>query len=276
MDGLQATQEIRQFDPETPIIIVSSVQDPSWSSRARSVGANGLFAKPVTLAMVFAMLEDHTSEEEAASRRRRVSDPVVVGFNRDDEGVFGEHQFSESELGHSFHMAVWNGDRDLVRFLLKDQAELVNWADPTSGNCALHLAARIGDEIMLQLLLDAGAHPNQVSNKGYNAMHVAAWSGFLSCVTLLEGKGCDALQKVERALSSAMLFLFVPHVFAFSRLEALVFLTWPAWKSVLILQKKALFNVTSKLACLRSPKRHESFELVPSQHRILLDGDRGH
>jgi CheY-like chemotaxis protein len=198
MDGLDATREIRQFDPETLILVVSSVQDPSWASRARVAGANGLFAKPVTLTMVFAMLEDHSERDNP--RNRRVSDPVVFGFgvSREDfDAPVSERECSENEVGHSFHVAVWKGESDVVRFFLGKWPELVDWLDPTTGNGALHLAARSGNVILLELLLDTGADPNQCSKKGYNAMHVAAWSGFLPCVKALEDRGCDIFHKVS-------------------------------------------------------------------------------
>jgi hypothetical protein len=195
MDGLDATREIRQFDPETPILIVSAVQDPTWSARARAAGANGLFAKPVTLTMVFAMLEDHSERDNP--RNRRVSDPVVFGLGASSEDLFGERDCSEIEMGQSFHLAIWKGENDVVRFFLQKWPELASWLEPTTGNSALQLAARSGNVVLLDLLLGAGADPNQCSQKGYNAMHVAAWSGFLPCVKVLEEKGCDIFHKVR-------------------------------------------------------------------------------
>jgi CheY-like chemotaxis protein len=211
MDGLDATREIRQFDPQTPILIVSVVRDPFWSARARAAGANGLFAKPVTLAMVFAMLKDHS--EKGNQRNRRVSDPVVFGFgmlNEDD--LVSERECSEGELGHSFHLAVWKGMSDEVRFFLEKWPLLVKWLDPTTGNGALHLTARSGNVFMLEQLLGAGADPNQCSQKGYNAMHVAAWSGFLPCVKVLEEKGCDVFHKVRGKYALFALVLYAVSV----------------------------------------------------------------
>ncbi len=201
MDGLDATRQIRQFDPETPIVVVTAVQDPAWAARARAAGANGLFAKPVTLTMVFAMLEDYSERDNP--RNRRVSDPVVFGFGANDDlyAPVSERECSENELGQSFHLAIWKGESDVVRFFLRKWPLLVDWLDPTNGNGVLHLAARSGNVTMLELLLDAGADPNQCSQKGYNAMHVAAWSGFLPCVQVLEERGCDIYHKVREEYS---------------------------------------------------------------------------
>jgi CheY-like chemotaxis protein len=240
MDGLDATREIRQFDPETPILIVSAVQDPSWSARARAAGANGLFAKPITLPAVFAMLEDHSEKDNP--RSRRVSDPVIFGFgaSNDLDDLMSERDCSEIEMGQSFHLAIWKGEIDVVRFFLGKWLQLIDWLDPTTGNGALHLAARSGNVIMLELLLGAGADPNQCSQKGYNAMHVAAWSGFLSCVEVLEEKGCAIFHKVRGIY---IFMLLVSQTFLSSLCVGLMSLTWPVWRLSHTLQRRASFSM---------------------------------
>jgi ankyrin repeat protein len=201
VDGFEATRKIREFDPQTPIFVISAVDDPAWPSRAREAGSNGIFVKPVSLEMIAKMLEDH--REVIPPKNRKVSDPCTYGLLESIDVMV----VSPDAAGHAIHAAVWKNDIDGVMQLLIDDPSLVNWTDfDNNGHSPLHLAARIGSEKMLEMLIEFGADVNICTRKGYNAMHVAAWSGFLSCVKLLQAKGCDSTKVVFFVSSSNVCF----------------------------------------------------------------------
>ncbi len=201
VDGFEATRKIREFDPQTPIFIISAVDDPVWPSRAREAGSNGIFVKPVSLEMVAKMLEDH--REVIPPKNRKVSDPCTYGLLESIDVMV----VSPNAAGHAIHAAVWKNDIDGIMQLLIDDPSLVNWTDfDNNGHSPLHLGARIGSERMLEMLIEFGADVNICTRKGYNAMHVAAWSGLLSCVKLLQAKGCDSTKVVCFCLFFKCLF----------------------------------------------------------------------
>jgi hypothetical protein len=200
LDGFEASQLIRSFDPFTPIIIMSAVGNPSWLSRARSVGANGFMAKPFTAEMIVKVLA-----KAEPPKGRRMSDPCV----QDVEFFAACEMWPTSErLGPSFHSAIWNNDAVSAKSLLKLMPTLVDWSDPSIGNCPLHIAARLGNADLVQFLIDAKANVNKCSHKGYNALHVAAWADSVPCVELLLSAGCDINQKVPLYFLFCLLKLF--------------------------------------------------------------------
>ncbi len=222
MDGFEATKSIRGFDKTTPVIIVSAVNTPDWHSRAKAAGAQGLLTKPVTTEMVTEMLKGVDARPWA--HVRRISDPCAVP----PADFFALASLpSQERLGNALLAAVWNGDLAGVkvafhlclcaRFLtplsrqaiLAESPELIDFSDPGTKNFALHIAARVGNEAIVGALLDAGADPSRFSLKGYTALHVAAWSGFLPCVKLLVEGGCNLQHKVSFSASSLLFSLTV-------------------------------------------------------------------
>ncbi len=193
MDGFDCTREIREFDDQTSIFIVSAVEDPEWALRARSVGANGFFVKPITSDAVSKMLTGREGVN-LLEVSRKVSDPCLPEIQL---ASADEKKPSQDDLGRAVFAALWNEDEGAVRSLLKEVPSLLNWSDPLTGNTLLHLAARASNAAIMGLLLDLGANVNLCSQKGYNAMHVAAWIGSLACVMLLEERGCSVTQLVR-------------------------------------------------------------------------------
>ena len=59
------------------------------------------------------------------------------------------------------------------------------------GDTALHLAAKNGNDVTVQLLVRNGADVNAVNNVGNAALHVAANRGYASIVEHLVSKGAD-------------------------------------------------------------------------------------
>jgi CheY-like chemotaxis protein len=209
IDGFEATKSIRAFDRATPIIIVSAVNTPDWHSRAKAAGAQGLLTKPVTTEMVAEMLKG--VDARPWSHVRRISDPCALPA----ADFFALASLPAQErLGNALLAAVWNEDLAGVQSMLAESPELIDFSDPGTKNFALHIAARVCNEAIVGALLDAGADPNRFSLKGYTALHVAAWSGFLPCVKLLvEGgsnlqhKVCDSLCSFSYLLSPLLLSL---------------------------------------------------------------------
>ena len=85
--------------------------------------------------------------------------------------------------------AAMNGNRDAVRALLKDGAD-VNTTQ-ADGMTALHWAAQKGDVDMAQMLLRAGARANAVTRYGVTALSLACANGSAEMVAALLAGGAD-------------------------------------------------------------------------------------
>jgi ankyrin repeat protein len=143
------------------------------------------------------------------SHVRRISDPCA----QPTADFFALATLPAQErLGNALLVAVWNEDLAGVKSILAEAPELIDFSDPGTKNFALHIAARVCNEAIVGALLDAGADPNRFSLKGYTALHVAAWSGFLPCVKLLVEAGCNLQHKVGKNFS-----LFFPAQFLSER-----------------------------------------------------------
>jgi CheY-like chemotaxis protein len=200
LDGFEAVREIRLIDPVTPIMIASAVDDPTWLSRARSAGANGLLCKPITMSVVTKMLADIELHNTSAMilNDRKMSDPCPFDM---EFFALSQTTTSTDRLVPLLLDAIRDNDVDVVRCLLNETPSLVAWSDPLSGNYALHFAARVGNLNILQLLIESfGADVNNCSQKGCNALHVAAWRGFVECVKVLLSHGCNTKQIVRVAV----------------------------------------------------------------------------
>ena len=100
--------------------------------------------------------------------------------------------------------AAMNGDRDAVRQLLKQGAD-VN-AVQGDGVTALHWAATRGDAEMASMLLVAGANHRAATRfGGYQPLHVAAERGSATVVRALVTAGADANATTVRGTTPLML-----------------------------------------------------------------------
>jgi hypothetical protein len=72
--------------------------------------------------------------------------------------------------------AVQTGNEVLVASILADHPRAIRVRDK-SGDTLLHLAARIGDRDLIELLLFVGAHPGAVNARGQTAADVARSEG---------------------------------------------------------------------------------------------------
>jgi uncharacterized protein len=100
--------------------------------------------------------------------------------------------------------AAMNGDRDALRTLLKQGAD-VN-AVQGDGVTALHWAATRGDADMAHMLVVAGANLSAATRfGGYTALHVAAERGYASVVQALVKGGADANATTMRGTTALMM-----------------------------------------------------------------------
>ncbi|MEZ5287399.1 MAG: ankyrin repeat domain-containing protein [Vicinamibacterales bacterium] len=99
--------------------------------------------------------------------------------------------------------AAQQGDRDAVKALLKDAAD-VNAAQG-DGMTALHWAAMNGDADMAKMLVYAGANVRAVTRIGsYTPLFLAARQGQAAVVPVLVGAGADARQSTATGTTPLM------------------------------------------------------------------------
>lgn len=87
-------------------------------------------------------------------------------------------------------IAAWNNNRPAVEALLKKGAEVNR-----PGWTALHYAAAVGAEDIVQLLLDHSAYIDAASANGTTPLMMAARGGHIYTVKLLHDSGADATLK---------------------------------------------------------------------------------
>lgn len=71
--------------------------------------------------------------------------------------------------------------------------ETIKW-----GNTPLHLAAHLGSEKVLGLLLEMGSFPNQKNDMGFTPLHYACREGHIEIVEMLIERNADISSKVLR------------------------------------------------------------------------------
>jgi two-component system chemotaxis response regulator CheY len=58
MDGLEVLAELKEFDPEVKVLILSSIVQPEIEAQARELGAAGVLEKPYDAVRIQAVLDE--------------------------------------------------------------------------------------------------------------------------------------------------------------------------------------------------------------------------
>ena len=58
LDGFQVAREIRNANPDLPVVIISGNGGESWQQQARDAGANHFIAKPVRPSVLLPVLQE--------------------------------------------------------------------------------------------------------------------------------------------------------------------------------------------------------------------------
>ncbi|KAI1765521.1 hypothetical protein GGR53DRAFT_262496 [Hypoxylon sp. FL1150] len=86
------------------------------------------------------------------------------------------------------HVAVRSRSLNMIAMLLRRGAASVGDRDSSSGTTALHIAAELGDEAAVSLLLRYGADVSIRDFQGHDALHLAVSAGRTGVVELLLDK----------------------------------------------------------------------------------------
>ncbi|KAF2231046.1 ankyrin [Viridothelium virens] len=97
-------------------------------------------------------------------------------------------QVETTKLPPLLHTAARSRNSRIVETLLRRGVAAVNERDE-DGRTALHIAAGLGDETTMSLLLSHGAHPCLRDLRGQNALYIAVSEGHQNVVELLLGSG---------------------------------------------------------------------------------------
>jgi DNA-binding NarL/FixJ family response regulator len=102
LDGLAALAIIKHLAPEINVVIVTSVTEPEYLSRAGELGANAFFSKGVTAELLISTI--HTLVTENGSQyeiedRREPSPPTVpsIHYTHENSNFPNEHNLTEQE-----------------------------------------------------------------------------------------------------------------------------------------------------------------------------------
>ena len=94
-------------------------------------------------------------------------------------------QLQASE-GHRFREAVRKAEGpEVLKFLEQPGVTVVNSQDSGSGEAAIHIVARRGDELYLRYLLQKGANPNLRDGRGNTPLLLAVTGGYPGLIDLL-------------------------------------------------------------------------------------------
>lgn len=98
-------------------------------------------------------------------------------------------QLGQSE-GYKFLQAIKDAKNDeVIAFLEKPGATVVNTRDVTTGEGAIHIVVRRGDAAYLNYLLSKGANANLKDGRGETALLIAARLGRAELIDVLVVKG---------------------------------------------------------------------------------------
>ncbi|XP_052739095.1 rabankyrin-5 isoform X2 [Bicyclus anynana] len=94
--------------------------------------------------------------------------------------------------GRNFlHVAIQTCDMESVMFLLSVEVDVNSRVQDATLAPPLHLAAAVGNEVLLRSLLLAGARPNDRDAHKRTALHVAAGAGHAGIVSALASGGAE-------------------------------------------------------------------------------------
>ena len=79
----------------------------------------------------------------------------------------------------------------IEKLILNGVPQLINYNEPNDGETALCLAAANNNEVMIEFLLELGAHPDVVDFQGRSAVMRAAEYGHIQCMEKLAKAGAD-------------------------------------------------------------------------------------
>lgn len=96
--------------------------------------------------------------------------------------------FPNSLLNTDINIAVIRGSIEVVRMLLQHGA-FIEDREPSFGSRPLHLAAQMGNALMVKFLLDKGAKIGAENQLGEQPIHLAAWYGNLVVLRVLIDRG---------------------------------------------------------------------------------------
>ena len=100
------------------------------------------------------------------------------------------------------HLAVQKGHMDIVHFLLEKGAH-VNMMSTESSMSALQEACFLGQQGMVQMLLDYGANALHVDGNKETCLHWAARGGEMAVVDLILAKGVDYTRRNAQGRNAA-------------------------------------------------------------------------
>ncbi|KAJ7753068.1 HSF-type DNA-binding-domain-containing protein [Mycena maculata] len=112
LDGVSATSMIRKFDPQTPIISMTSSSRPSEIITYYSSGMNNILPKPFTKEGLFDMLEKHLTHLRVIQHQMRIGRPPTGVPPLNDAGFESTLYAGAASSVENAVMAYGPGDSD--------------------------------------------------------------------------------------------------------------------------------------------------------------------
>lgn len=115
VDGLDAIEKLRKKSPDTPVVILSTYDNPTYVARSVALGAfdyvlKGAPRKELIAAVSRAARRDHPTESSILQR-------VKVTLEKKREGVGEEMPLTERETQVLRHIALGLSNREIARSL---------------------------------------------------------------------------------------------------------------------------------------------------------------
>ena len=83
-------------------------------------------------------------------------------------------------------------DKEQIEKLINSGVpHLINYNEPNEGDTALNIAAAANNDVMVEFLLELGAHPDVVDYQGRAAIMRAAEYGHVQCMEVLAKSGAN-------------------------------------------------------------------------------------
>ena len=190
------------------VITVRVVAGPSVYTRAVIVGT------VVTQRMEHAMNDETVAGDvlgwmtvDAAGAGRALSAAIAAGDLAGARAASAAGADLEAGLtaggSNALQLAAYDGQTEIVRWLLVEAGAAVNARRPTNGFSALHLAAHQGHDAVVQILLSAGADTAAKTLQGDDALEIALRHKYGRIVRqLLPGSASPAQTRQAQQLDS--------------------------------------------------------------------------